>query len=75
MRTWSPRGETPVLQYNFNWDTLSVAAGITFCNFYFRLYQGSVKSGQVVDFLQARLRHIPGWVSIIWHRLSAYRTR
>ena len=21
VRTWSPRGETPVLQYNFNWDT------------------------------------------------------
>jgi hypothetical protein len=30
VRTWSRRGETPVLQYNFNWDTLSVAAGITF---------------------------------------------
>jgi hypothetical protein len=37
VRTWSPRGETPVLQYNFNWDTISAAAGITFFNFYFRL--------------------------------------
>src|SRR5580704_8297518 len=23
-RTWAPRGQTPVLQYNFNWKTLSV---------------------------------------------------
>ena len=58
MRTWSPRGETPVLQYNFNWDTLSAAAGITFYNFYFRLYQGTVKSAEVVDFLGALLRHV-----------------
>jgi len=30
VRTWSRRGETPVLPYNFNRDTLSVAAGISF---------------------------------------------
>ena len=75
MRTWSPRGETPVLQYNFNWDTLSAAAGITFCNYYLRLYEGSVKSAQVVDFLQALLRHIPGPLLIIWDRLSAHRSK
>jgi hypothetical protein len=28
-RTWAPRGQTPILQYNFNWKTLSVAAGLT----------------------------------------------
>lgn len=75
MRTWSPRGETPVLQYNFNWDTLSAAAGITFYNFYFRLYEGSVKSAQVVDFMQALLRHISGPLLIIWDRLSAHRSK
>jgi hypothetical protein len=37
VRTWSPRGETPVLPYNFHWDTISAAAGIPFFNFYFRL--------------------------------------
>ena len=26
MRTWSPRGQTPVLQYHFNWKTLSAYA-------------------------------------------------
>ncbi len=26
-RTWAPRGQTPILQYNFNWKSLSVAAG------------------------------------------------
>lgn len=75
MRTWSRRGQTPVLQYNFNWDTLSAVAGITFFNFYFRLYAGSVKSAEVVDFLKALLRHIPGRLLIVWDRLSAHRSR
>lgn len=25
-RTWSPRGQTPVLQYHFNWKSLSAIA-------------------------------------------------
>ena len=28
-RTWAPRGQTPIVQYNFNWKSLSVAAGLT----------------------------------------------
>ena len=75
VRTWSPRGETPVLEYNFNWDTLSAVAGITFYSFYFRLYQGTVKSAEVVDFLQALLRHLSGPLLIVWDRLSAHRSR
>jgi transposase len=75
VRTWSPRGQTPVLQYNFNWDKLSAVAGITFYNFYFRLYKGSVKSAEVVDFLGALLRHIPGRLLIVWDRLSAHKSR
>ena len=58
VRTWAPRGQTPVLQYSFNWKCLSAMAGITIWNFYFRLYPGAVKSPQVVDFLAALVRHI-----------------
>jgi hypothetical protein len=49
-RTWAPRGQTPILQYNFNWKTLSVAAGLTLWNFYFSIYAGAIKKEQVVDF-------------------------
>jgi hypothetical protein len=40
-----------VLQYHFNWKMLSAAAGITRWNFYFRLYPGTIRAPQVVDFL------------------------
>jgi len=75
VRTWSRRGQTPILQYNFNWDKISVAAGITFYNFYFRLYDGSIKSPEVINFLEALLRHIPGPLTIVWDRLAAHKSK
>src|SRR3989442_8283932 len=68
-RTWAPRGQTPVLQYNFNWKSLSVAAGLTVWNFYFRLYPGAVKKAQVLDFLQALVRHLRLPLLVVWDRL------
>jgi hypothetical protein len=51
---WAPKGQTPVLQYHFTWKTLSVVAGITFWNFYFRLFPGTIRSPQIIEFLTAR---------------------
>jgi len=74
-RTWAPRGQTPVLEYNFNWKSLSAVAGLTAWNFYFRLYPGSVKSPQVVDFLTALARHIHQPMILVGDRLAAHRSR
>ncbi len=63
-----------MLQYNFNWKTLSAIAGLTFWSFYFRLYPGTVKSAQVVEFLEALVRHIQGPLMIVWDRLAAHRS-
>ncbi len=35
VRTWAPRGQTPVLALDFTWKQLSVSGGITGGNFYF----------------------------------------
>ena len=52
-RTWAARGQTPVLQFNFNWEKLSVSAGLTLGNFYFRLYPGAIGGQEVIHFLKA----------------------
>ena len=57
-RTWAPRGETPLLEFNFNWQKLSVSAGLTLRNFYFRLYPGAIGELEVIDFLKALVRHM-----------------
>ena len=75
MRTWAPRGQTPVLQYHFNWKVLSAIADITWWNFYFRLYRKTIRAPQVVDFLAHLLRHLPGRLLIIWDRSKTHRSR
>jgi transposase len=75
VRTWAPRGQTPVLQYHFNWKVISAAAGITWWNFYFRLYPATIKAPQVVDFLSHLLRHLKGKLLVIWDGLPAHRAR
>ncbi len=74
-RTWAPRGHTPVLQYHFNWKRLSAMAGVTWWNFYFRVYPGAIRSPQVVEFLGHLLRHLPGKLLVIWDGLRAHRSR
>jgi transposase len=63
-----------VLEYNFNWKSLSAVAGLTAWNFYFRLYPGAVKSPQVVDFLAALVRHMRQPLMLVWDRLPAHRS-
>ncbi|MFO0448089.1 MAG: transposase [Pseudomonadota bacterium] len=74
MRTWAPKGQTPVLQYHFNWHQLSVIAGITFRRFYFRLFPGSIKGPQIVEFLHALGRQIRQPLLVIWDGLPAHRS-
>jgi transposase len=64
-----------VLQYNFNWKTLSAMAGVTWWNFYFRLFPGTVRSPQVIEFLTHLLRHVPGRLLIVWDGLRSHRSR
>lgn len=74
-RTWAPRGETPQLTFHFNWGKLAVIAGVTWWQFYFRLYPGKIRSPQVVDFLRRLLRQIRGKLLVIWDGLAAHRSR
>ncbi len=64
-----------MLQYHFNWKVLSAAAGITCWNFYFRLYQRTIRAAEVVNFLGHLLRHLPGRLLVIWDRSQTHRSR
>jgi transposase len=64
-----------VLQYSFNWKCLSAMAGITVWNFYFRLFPGSIRAPQVIEFLQHLQRHIGSKLMVIWDGLPVHRSR
>jgi transposase len=73
-RTWAPRGETPVLQYHFRWKTLSLAAGMTWHNFYFKLYPKAMKAPEIIDFLKHLMRHLRRPLLVIWDGLPGHRS-
>ena len=64
-----------MLPFNFNWEKLSVSAGLTLRNFYFRLYPGTIGEQEVIDFLKALVRHLDRPLLIVWDRLPAHRSR
>jgi transposase len=49
-------------------------SGITWWNFYFRLFPGSIRAPQVVKFLKHLRRHLRRPLLIVWDRLAAHRS-
>ena len=74
-RTWSPRGQTPVLQHSCTWKQLSAIAGLSFWQFYFRFFPGAIRSEQVIEFLGALKRHIKRPLLVIWDGVATHRSR
>ena len=48
---------------------------MTWWNFYFQIFETTIGSEQVLEFLCHLLRHLPGRLLIIWDRLPAHRSR
>ena len=64
-----------MLQYRLGWKQLSVIAGISYWRFYFRLFNGSIKSPQIVEFLKALQTTSGKKLLIIWDGLQAHRSK
>jgi hypothetical protein len=79
--TWAPRGQTSELIEPFNWQTLSgIAAVLTKpdgrrSRWLLALHQGSIRSTQVVRFLNALRRHRRLPVLLLMDRLPSRRSR
>jgi len=75
VRTWAPRGETPVIQYSFNWKQLSIIAGVSWWQIYFRLFPGTIRAAECIAFLQALRRQIGQKLLVIWDGLAVHKSR
>ena len=72
VRTWAPKGQTPIIQFHFNWTHISVIAGLSRTNCLFRLHEGSIEKEQHVEFLKALRAHLKRPLLIIWDGLRAH---
>lgn len=74
VRTYAPKGETPLLRAPCSYEHLSVISGITPSGkLLMQVHEHSIRGEQVVDFLQHLLRHLPGKLLIIWDGASIHR--
>ena len=70
---WAPGGQTPILQYSFSREQLSVIADLSYWRICFRLFSGALKTPQFVEFLQALQATTGKNLPAIWDRLQAHR--
>jgi transposase len=81
VRTWAPRGQTPILHLNYNWDrlaaigALAVAPDLSRVRTFLSFKPGSVDGPSVVAFLRSLRRHVRAPVLLVWDRLPAHIKR
>lgn len=76
VRTYAPRGETPVLKAPLNYDRLSAISGITpGGRLLMRVLEHSISGREVAGFLRHALREIEGKLTVVWDGLPAHRGR
>jgi len=74
--SYAPIGQTPVLEHTLTRDHLSVIGGITPAGRLFtRVHERSIKSQQVIDFIEHVLGHIAGKLLIVWDGASIHRSQ
>ena len=75
-RTWSPRGQTPILRHCFNWPKLSAISAVTpNPHAYLHLVPGTIASDEVIRFVEHLLRQIPGPIFLFWDGGNPHRSR
>src|SRR5436853_151781 len=74
VRTWAPKGQTPLLRHSFNWTQLTVIAALGYQQFYFRSMQGAIRKEQIVEFLRHLLNQTRRKLLVIWDGLPGHRS-
>lgn len=76
VRTYAPRGKTPVLKVKLTRDHLSAMGGITpEGRMFMQTQDHSYKGPDVVRFLQLLTREIPGKLLVIWDGAPIHRSQ
>ena len=74
VRSYAPKGQTPILRIPLTHDHLSVISAVTPTGkLYVHLQEQAFKGESIVQFLQALLEQMTGKLLIIWDGLAAHR--
>jgi transposase len=79
LRTWAPRGQTPLLRHWQRHDRVSVISGVSVSpvrqrlGLYYQWHHRNIRLLEVLAFLSHLLRHLRGPVIVLWDRLLLHR--
>ena len=74
VRSWAPRGQTPILQVKLTRDHLAAVSGITLDGrLFLQVRERQYDSAGVVGFLRVLLRKVPGKLLVIWDGAPIHR--
>jgi transposase len=74
VRTWAPRGQTPILRVKLTHDHLAAISGITLDGrLVMQVQEAAFDAAGVVRFLRVLLRKLPGKLLIIWDGSSIHK--
>jgi transposase len=74
VRTYAPRGQTPILRVRLTRDHLAAISALTpDGRLYLQLHRHPLKSPDVVRFLKHLLAHLPGTLLVIWDGAPIHR--
>jgi len=54
---------------------MSAVAGLSWWRFYFRFFDGAIRTAQIIEFLGALLKHIGKPLLIVWDGAGSHRSR
>jgi transposase len=80
VRTWAPRGQTPLLRHRDRRDRISVISGLSVSpvrqrlGLYYQWHHHNIRRAEVCAFLRHLLRHLRGPVIVVWDRLGVHRS-
>ena len=79
LRTWAPRGQTPLVRHWDRRDRISAISGLSVSpvrqrlGLYYQWHHHNIRQVEVCAFLSHLLRHLRGPVIVLWDRLRLHR--
>ena len=79
LRTWAPRGQTPLVRHWDRRDRISAISGLSVSpvrqrlGLYYQWHHHNIRQPEVCEFLSHLLRHLRGPVIVLWDRLRLHR--
>ena len=79
VRTWAPRGQTPIFRHSQRHDRISVISAISVSptrrriGLYYQWHHHNIREIEAVDFLRHLLRHLRGHVVLAWDNLGVHK--